>query len=175
MTDPLSWVLVALAVVSVVYMAVELWRLRRDRFATRTRPSVPARPDPELVERPFDPSLCAYCDDPQRAACPACTRPLCGMHRPWLAHQFCAGCVREWAAGSRRRAFVLVPPMLLVAGAIAAALVLAMPAPDSQLRGAGGSIVILVGGVVPLYFWIERLLRRRFRPTGMLPPASLRR
>ena len=168
-------VLLVLAVVSVGYIALELWRLRRGRLATRTRSNSPDRPDPELVERPFDPSLCAYCDDPQRAACPACTRPLCGLHRPWLEHQFCAGCEREWAAGSRRRAFVLVPPMLLVAGAITAALVLAITSPDSQLRGAGGSIVILVGAVVPLYFWIERLLRRRFRPQGLLPPASVRR
>jgi hypothetical protein len=150
---------------------------RRDR-ADRRRLGLDlaAKPDPELVDRAFDPSLCAFCDEPRRHECRACTRPTCDEHRPWPAQVFCYPCEAEWLRGTRRRALIITPIVLGSMVAIALATVGIGFAID--LDGGGtlalGAIAAPILIAAPIYAALERRLRRRFRPTGSLPRATQR-
>jgi hypothetical protein len=136
------------------------------------------RPPLKVVDRPYDPSLCDYCDDPSRAACPACDRRLCGLHAPWQPHLFCAGCEEEWKHGGRRRALVLVPVTI---GGLIAVTTLGAALLWSLDGGFVSSKLIMlpifggIGGSAALYLWLERRWRRRFKRRGDLPSARLRR
>jgi len=164
---------VVVALVAALVMAAR----RRDR-ADRRRLGLdlPEKPDPVLVDRPFDPDLCAYCDDPRHYSCRACSRPTCSEHRPWPAHRFCFSCEAEWARGERKRSFVIVPivivAMAVVAGVIAA---VAMLAGFASGKLALGGILAAFAIAAPLYAALDRLLRRRFRPSALIPTAIARR
>jgi hypothetical protein len=152
---------------------------RRREHAERNRPKSASRPDPELVVRPFDPTLCAFCDEAGTNACKACGRELCAEHRPWLADRFCWPCEAQWDRGARKRAFLITPLVLggivVLCGVIGgAALLLA------ELSGFESGKLMLAPFIVPLalgapaYLMIERTMRRRFRPGTDLPSATLR-
>lgn len=170
-----------LAISSVVVVALVaalvIAARRRDR-ADRRRLGLdlPAKPDPVVVDRPFDPELCAYCDEARHYTCRACSRPTCSEHRPWPAHRFCYACEAEWARGERRRSLVIVPivvaSMVVVAGAISAVAVV-MDRVNARLGLA--AIIVALAIAAPLYGAIDRLLRRRFRPAGTIPTATVRR
>src|SRR5947209_5821700 len=89
----------------------------------RHGPPIVQKPDPQPVDRAFDPKLCTYCDEPGKFACNACSRALCAEHRPWPATRFCYACEATWEDGSRKRAIVIMPivlaAMLAVAGGMA--------------------------------------------------------
>lgn len=162
------------------FLALLRRRERRDRQALGLdRPSI-SRADPAVVDRPFDPALCAYCEDPSRFSCSACMRPLCAMHRPWLEHQFCAGCETEWEAKSGRRRLIILP-IMICAMAVTAGVIGGLLALFGQLgSGASNSKLVLlvmiapVACAAPVYLGTERFMRRWFRKRGALPQATLR-
>ena len=145
---------------------------RRDRTIRRQLGIGGAtRPEPQPVDRAFDPALCAYCDERGKFACPACSRNTCAEHRPWPVGRFCYSCEALWSAGANKRALVIVP---IVIGAML------LVATGFGLFGlvsetfAVGAIVAPLAFAAPLYLRIERSLRRRFRPPGQLPKATAR-
>jgi hypothetical protein len=152
---------------------------RRREQAERKRPKSAPRPDPQLVDRPFDPALCAFCDEAGTNACKACGRRLCAEHRPWLADRFCWPCEAQWEGGARRRAFLITPLVLggivVLFGVFAGIAVL-----FAEITGFASAKLFVAAFVVPLvigapaYLRIERTMRRRFRPGGALPSATVR-
>ncbi len=145
---------------------------RREARAERRISRTPG-PSPVVVDRPYDPTLCDFCDEKRVAACLACTRPLCALHAPWRPEMFCASCNDEWDAGARRRALIIVPVVLLammtIAGAVAAI------AAATSMRPNLGLLVVWLGSGAPIYLAIERWMRRLFRRRGQLARARLRR
>jgi hypothetical protein len=142
---------------------------RRDN-ADRARPTN-TRPDPQVVDRPFDPTLCAFCDQPGRNACPACGRKLCGEHRRWPHDRFCWPCEAEWNRGARKRAFWIAPIVIVLACSLFA-LVGLLGALSSRMTF--GALVAPIAAGAPAYLWLERRMRRRFRPQVELLAATAR-
>ncbi len=162
------------------FLAMHRRRERRDRQALGLDRPVSVRPDPVVVDRPFDPALCAYCDEPSRFACTACARPLCAMHRPWLAHQFCSACETEWEARSGRRKLIVLP-IMVGAMAVTAGVIGGVLALLGQLgSGTGDSklgLLVMIAPIMiaaPVYLGAETIMRRWFKKRGALPQATLR-
>jgi hypothetical protein len=158
---------IVFSVVAIAGLSAWLFVIKR-REARARRPVTPSR-SPQVIDRPFDPNLCAYCDEKRTAACPVCTRPLCALHAPWKAGMFCPTCEDEWETGARRRALIVVPVtvlgMMAAAGATAAVMSLASVQPGFPL------LVALFGAGAPLYLGTERWMRRTFRRRGQLASA----
>jgi hypothetical protein len=131
------------------------------------------RKTPPLVDRAFDPALCAFCDEAGKHGCPACSRRMCNDHVPWPATRFCWPCEEQWDRGARKRAIVIVPivfaAMLGLAG-VAGGLAAVTHADKLAL----GGVLLALAMAAPLYLRIERRMRRRFRPGTDLPAAKLR-
>lgn len=161
------------------WLAVHRRSEQRERRSLGLDRPVSHGPDPIPVDRPFDASLCAYCEDPQRFHCPACSRPLCAMHRPWLEHQFCAGCETEWESTAGRRKLVILPVMVLAMGLVAAACgVVIVFLERAGYRSGKLGLAAIIGPIViaaPVYLGTERFMRRWFRQRGQLPQATARR
>ncbi|MCA9678569.1 MAG: hypothetical protein H6709_07000 [Kofleriaceae bacterium] len=162
---------------AVVLAVVAGRRDRRERL--RLGLDLPPRPDPPLVDRAFDPARCAYCDEATRYRCRACDRAGCEDHRPRGAERFCYECDREWRAGAGRRGWLITGVVLATMFATLLTVAGLMAAFDRA--GIVSSRLALAALVAPLliaaptYLAIERQLRRRFRPVGQVPRATVRR
>ncbi len=168
------------ACIAVVGLCIVLVVIQRRNAGPRTAgPRSIPKPDPVPVDRPFDPALCAFCDEPGRPSCAACGRSLCAEHRPWPAERFCAPCETRWDRGARRRALVIAP---LVIGAMfvtcmsVGGVVLMFAAVTHSTGGAGmiAAFIVPLAIATPVYLKIERRMRRGFRVGTGLPSATLR-
>lgn len=128
----------------------------------------------QVVERSLEPTSCAYCDRPRNGTCPACSRATCAAHRPSPAHIFCFQCDAEWSRGESRRGIVGIVVMV-VAAALAMILGMAIGAIAGSVGlGSLGALVLPLPTAAATHIGLERYFRRTFRPTGALPPATLR-
>ena len=165
--------LVTLIASGAIVVALFAWLVvigRRRERATR-RHTGPTRPDPQPIDRAFDPALCTYCDERGKFPCPACTRNTCAEHRPWPEGRFCYSCEAQWNAGARKRAFVIVP--IVIAGMVVVMGVVAFVASFAR-QATLGALVLPILIAAPLYLRLERLMRRRFRPGAQMPSATVR-
>lgn len=159
-----------------------VWNRRRQRRVRQAlgldRP-IPPSPEPVVVDRAFDPHLCAYCEDPSRGTCTACARALCGMHQPFPPHVYCRACEVEWEAGTVRRKLILAPLTLgvgvLTAG-VAAAILMVL---NGVIAGIADSKLAMLTVIIPFacayrfYIAADRYMRRWFVRRGSLPQAKL--
>jgi len=170
-TEDMSSVVFPLVFSAVAIVGLIGWLVVIKRREARTRRNVSTHPSrsPVLVDRPYDPTLCDFCDEKRSVGCPACERPLCALHAPWRAGLFCALCENEWETGARRRALIIVPLTAIAMMAAAGVTVAIMEL--TSFRPGMGLLLVWLGCGAPFYLGIERRMRRLFRRRGQLSRA----
>jgi hypothetical protein len=149
---------------------------RRDKAERRALGlDQPQRPDPDPILRAPDDRRCGFCDDEGLNPCRACGRLTCPEHRPWPVERFCYTCEAAWKEGGRRRAMLVVPLVIGVMVAVFMAIgAVALLTPVIPMKAAVAMFLLPLFAAAPAYAWIERAMRRRFRPPG-LPTARVNR
>jgi hypothetical protein len=175
MSDVVQLILGLALLAALVGVLVVMTRRRERAHRRALGLDLPPRPDPEPVERAFDPALCTYCDRKGEVTCPACTRNMCDEHQPWPKSRFCYQCEAEWERGARRRGLWITP--IVIGLMVSVALAIAGTVMSLVPRGNTFALVAILAPfaiAAPAYKRIEGRTRRRFRPGGRVPIATAR-